>query len=444
MPQPTQPAAPRSTVALLPWGDLLEDFLDAIGVPIDAFLEEMSGGWLFGYIDALASANVATVLVCVTTQVDAPVRRIHRPTGAAVWLLPASPAYRWARRRLPTPYAWDRAAARAGLRGAPAVTAAGLRHVAPYLSTPPRALAAVLRRERCTALLSQEYEEARFDVCATVGARLRLPVFATFQGGDCPRTGLERLVRPRTLRAAAGLIVASSTEAERVQRRYRIPAERIARIFNPLDLSTWPLGDRSVARAKLGLPAGARITVWHGRVELQRKGLDVLLDAWERVCASHPDDDLRLLLVGSGADASQLRDLLAARRLRGVSWLDSYVVDRSLLRPYLDAADVYAFPSRHEGFPVAPVEAMACGLPLVAADAPGVRDIVAAGEADGGIVVARGDAEAFAAALSRLLDDPLMSREYGARARARAETGFSLPAVGRQLGAFLVDRANPR
>lgn len=442
MPQPTQPAAPRSTVALLPWGDLLEDFLDAIGLTVDAFLEEMSGGWLFGYVDALATADVATVLVCVTAQVDAPVRRVHRPTGAPVWLLPASPAYRWARRRLATPYAWDGAAARAGLRGVPAATASGLRHVAPYLSTPPRALAAALRRERCTALLSQEYEEARFDVCCTVGARLRLPVFATFQGGNCPRTGLERVVRPRTLRAAAGLIVASSTEAERVQRRYHIPAERIATIYNPLDLSQWPLGDRAVARARLGLPAAARIAVWHGRVELHRKGLDVLLHAWERVCASHPHDDLRLLLVGTGADASRLRELLNGHGIRGVSWLDSYVLDRSLLRPYLDAADVYAFPSRHEGFPVAPVEAMACGLPLVAADAPGVRDILAAGETDGGIVVAPGDANAFAAALSRLLDDPLLSREYGVRARARAETAFSLPAVGQQLGAFLGDRAN--
>lgn len=435
------PPGTRRTIALLPWGDLLEDFLDPIGLSIDAFVEEMSGGWLFGYIDALATVGVGTCLVCVTGQVDEPVRRTHVPTGAPIWLLPATRAYRRVRQILPTPYAWNRASATSGLHGARAVIAAGSRHVAPYLSTPPWALAAVLHKERCSALLCQEYEEPRFDVCVVLGSMLRLPVLATFQGGDRQRTGLEPAVRRRSLNAAAGLVVASSVERDRLRHRYGIPADRIARIFNPLDIDKWPLGDRAAARAQLGISESAKVAVWHGRLDVQRKGLDVLVGAWELLCASHPDDDLRLLLVGSGADAPQLRALLAAHRLRGVSWLDSYVVDRTRIRPYLDAADVYAFPSRHEGFPVAPIEAMACGLPLVAADAAGVTDILAAGEENGGIVVPRGNVAAFATALARLLDDRPLSRELGGRARARAESAFSLATVGQQLQTFLAHRA---
>ncbi|MDQ3714848.1 MAG: glycosyltransferase family 4 protein, partial [Actinomycetota bacterium] len=351
------PAAGR--VAILPWGDLIEDFLDPIGLTVDDFVEEMTGGWLFGYVDALGTAGIDSVLVCMTATVHEPVRRIHRPSGVPIWLLPPTRSYRRVRRRLPDPYAWNRTTATTGLVGARALAAAGLRHVAPYLSTPVRTLSSVLRRERCTAILCQEYEEARFDVSVVMGRFLGVPVFATFQGGDRQRTMLERIVRRHSINAAAGLIVASQAESRRIQHSYRIPMRRVVAIFNPLDLTRWPLGDRAEARALLGLHGDAKVAVWHGRVELWRKGLDILVQAWAKICTERPDDDLHLLLVGSGGDSEQLRELLSDPVLRGIHWLDSYVNDRSRLRPYLDAADVYVFPSRHEGFAVAPVEAMA-------------------------------------------------------------------------------------
>ncbi|MGI8721964.1 MAG: glycosyltransferase family 4 protein [Geodermatophilaceae bacterium] len=430
---PADPPPARRRLAVLPWGDLIEDFLDPIGLSVEAFVEEMTGGWLFGYLDALATAGIDSVLICMTSTVDAPTRRIHRPSGMPLWLLPASRAYRWVRNHLSDPYAWNRATATSGLTGVRAPAAAALRHLAPYLSTPARALTTVLRQERCTGILCQEYEEARFDVCVAVGRYVGVPVFATFQGGDRQRTSLERIVRRRSINAAAGLIVASRAERDRIQHRYGVAQGRIAPIFNPLDLRRWPIGDRAEARTRLGLPRDARVAVWHGRVELWRKGLDVLLAAWAQVCAARPHDDLHLLLVGSGADSSQLRELLRDPDLRGVEWCDSYVVDRSRLRPYLDAADLYVFPSRHEGFAVAPVEAMACGLPLAAADAPGVRELVPRGAEDGGTVVPPGDAAALAGAMTALLDDPARCRELGAHARRRVEDAFASPAVGRQL-----------
>lgn len=441
VPKRSDTLSASTRVALLPWGDLIEDFLEPIGLSVDDFVESMDGGWLFGYIEALAGAGVGSVLVCVTATVQRPVRRVHRPSGAPLWLLPASRAYRRIRRALPEPYAWDRAAATTGLSGAPALAAAAFRHVAPYLSTPVRALSGVLRRERCTGILCQEYEEARFDVCVGVGRFVGVPVFATFQGGDRGRTMLERVVRRRSMNAAAGLIVASAAERERVQRRYGVPSARIAPIFNPLDLAQWPLGRRAEAREVLKLGPDARVVVWHGRVDVWRKGLDVLVDAWRCCCASRPGGDLRLLLVGSGADSAHLRELLRDPGLRGVDWLDSYVTDRSRLRTYLHAADLYVLPSRHEGFAVAPVEAMACGLPLVAADVPGVRELVPRGAADGGIVVRPGDVLALAAALGGLLDDPTRCRQLGAHARARIEEDFSLGTVGRQLADVLSSSA---
>jgi glycosyltransferase involved in cell wall biosynthesis len=86
---------------------------------------------------------------------------------------------------------------------------------------------------------------------------------------------------------------------------------------------------------------------------------------------------------------------------------------------------------------------MPCGLRIVAADAPGVPDILDGHEAAGGLVVPRDDARRLAAALGRVLDDERLRRRLSERARRPAEAHFSLEAVGQQLRAFMVSRGAP-
>jgi glycosyltransferase involved in cell wall biosynthesis len=124
-----------------------------------------------------------------------------------------------------------------------------------------------------------------------------------------------------------------------------------------------------------------------------------------------------------------------------VLWLNEFVSDRTIIQQYLSAADVYTLPSRQEGFPVAPIEAMACSLPVVAADAPGVSDILEEGEVSGGIVVPREDATALVVALGRVLDNEAWGRELGKRARCRVERCFSLETVGKQLRDVLLTQS---
>jgi hypothetical protein len=154
--------------------------------------------------------------------------------------------------------------------------------------------------------------------------------------------------------------------------------------------------------------------VWHGRVDIVPKGIDTLVDAWSEVratCSAPPT----LLLVGTGSGAGWLRERIealgsttsAAGRVRPRPPDHRHLpLGRRRLRP----------PLPQEGFPVAPVEAMAAGLPVVATDAPGVRAVVGEGEAAGGVVVAREDAGALAAELRRFLDDPELSAAVGAAA----------------------------
>ena len=433
------PAA--KTLALLNRYDLIDDFVDSLGMPFAAYCREFVGSWMFGYIDALRRAGVRTVLFVVSARVDAPARFMHLPTGATVCVLPAPKAYlayRAARRRF-----LDRHPARrvAGSNDAGHSPFARLRVLAgslgTYLATPLRVLAREIRREGCHAILCQEYENPRFEACVLLGRRMQVPVFATFQGGDETRSSLEYPLRRRALRACAGLIIPAQHERERVRTRYGIASAKIAGIFDPVDTETWYAVDRGAARRALGIPHGARVVVWHGRIEIHKKGLDVLLGAWAEMCRRRPDQDLRLLMVGTGSDARALHRHLATEGLRGVMWVDRFVHDRSLLRQYLSAGDVYVLPSRSEGLPVAPIEAMACGLPVVSADASGMSDILEGGEASGGLVVPRGDGGALAAALALVLDDEVWRRELGARARARVERCFSPSAIGGKLREFI-------
>ena len=292
-------------------------------------------------------------------------------------------------------------------------------------------------------ILCQEYEYARFDICVALGKLLRIPVFATFQGGDRQFSRIEGLVRPIALKHCAGLIVAAKTEIQRIHAKYRESSIPIGNIFNPIDLSSWATLNRRETRKALEIADNARVAIWHGRVDIRRKGLDVLLDAWKRICEQRQGRDLLLLLVGTGDDADELQRRIMTNGLHNVLWVNEYVLDRAAIRRYLAAADVYAFPSRHEGFPVAPIEAMASGLPVVAADAPGISDIFEAGEATGGIVVPCGDAAAFALALGSALDDPIRCRQLGRSSRKRAVNGFSLEAVGKQLYTFFLLKKYP-
>ena len=309
--------------------------------------------------------------------------------------------------------------------------------VAAYFSTPLVLLRRELLLEGCQCILVEQYEDPRFDLTVFLGQLIRIPVFGTFTAVVPSQNWWRRPFRFFALRLCAGLTICAGSEAKRVIDRYNFQKSKMRRIYYPVDLSVWYPSSRQEMRASLGVPADAKIVIYHGSIELWTKGLDVLIDAWGHLCRRHPAQDLRLILIGTGSDAQQLARLLAVRRLRGVEWLNQWVHDRNVLRRYLSAADVYVFPSRVDAFGIAVIEAMACGLPVVAASAPGILDILADGEDLGGLVVPTGDAIALAGAIMRVLDDAKLAFELAQCARRRVENMFSMEPIGYQLRHFL-------
>jgi starch synthase len=236
---------------------------------------------------------------------------------------------------------------------------------------------------------------------------------------------------------AAGLVIGADGEAQRVVKHYGIRPEKIWRVPNPLDVDFWRPMDRGEARRSVGLPLEARIVVCHGRIEIDYKGLDILLDAWQQVRQSPAGQNAILLMIGSGPDDAILRQRLKCSEISGVHWVARYEFDRALMQRYLSSADAYVLASRREGFPVAPLEAMACGLPVIGTDIPAMRNILPHGTLSGGLIVPREDPTALAEAIQSLLENPDLRRELGQNARRNVEQHFSIGSVGRQLDAML-------
>jgi glycosyltransferase involved in cell wall biosynthesis len=405
------------SVVILPWGNDIEDFLDPIGLSLEQFCGEMTGGWLFGFTEALQLCGWRVSILCVSRDVRKINSRIHMPTGAEMVLLPSPRLYRLVRAYVNDVYAFSPPTGARGLAKITQWAKVMLRALVPYLANPLFDTARALRRLRPDVVLCQEYEYARFDVIAALSRPLRFRYAATFQGGQYTFSGLEALVRPWSVRSCSVLVIASAQEAERVHNRYRIDSRRVASVPNPLDLARWPTVDRNAARKELGWPALARVAICHGRIDIRRKGLDILVEAWRRIVAEQGAADVRLVLVGDGVDASALQLILDADHVRGLDWHRAYVLDRSVISRFLHAADVYVMASRQEGFPVAPLEAVACGLPVVATDAPGLAEIVLGAAKPVGFLAPPEEPAALANALSRLLMDPGLSIAWGKNAR---------------------------
>lgn len=171
-------------------------------------------------------------------------------------------------------------------------------------------------------------------------------------------------------------------------------------------------GERAAARESLGLPVTAPVAALVARLD-HVKGVDLLAEAWPSVVRELPD--ARLLVVGEGP----LRDdMMAVLASRGAADSVDFLGYRNDIPDILHAADVLALPSRSEGMPLAALEALASGVPVVAHDVGGIPELVV-DDVNGRLVPPR--PEALAKALSAVLADRGLQKRLARQARPSVE-----------------------
>lgn len=303
-------------------------------------------------------------------------------------------------------YGWESAVASGGGHRADALRAAGV----PMFPVPV-ARRSVTGVARAVVASSRAVRHFRPDVVlahnvsASLVARLttlggRRPVVTVFHGvADADYPGAARILR----RTSRTVVTVAAATAERLRAAGLDSPEPMV---IPNAVFPRPAGTgRTAVRAALGLPPRVPVALCVARLEPQKRH-DVLLDAWALL-----GGDAVLLLAGDGSLRAELTRRVATS---GLADRVRLLGNRDDVPDLLAAADLTVLTSDWEGMPVAVLESLAAGRPVVASDVDGVRAAVG----DGGIVVPRRDPAATAAALRTLLFDP--DRHAAAAAAGRA------------------------
>ena len=304
------------------------------------------------------------------------------------------------------------------------------------LLAPARSFVSLARRLAFNLAVRGEARRRRpdvvvgFDLDGLFLARSSVPHFASIKGVIAEEARFERGI-PRArltveswlerahVRRSAGVFATSRYASSRIGEDYGVPLGRIAIVPEPIDLARW---EKELGRIAPNPAArGSILCVAH---LYPRKDVATLLAAMTRLRS-----DAVLKVVGTGPELARLerraRELGLGER---VAFLGHVSFER--LAAEYRSADVFCLPSRQEGFGIVFLEAMAAGLPVVAARAAAVPEVVEDGVC--GILVPPGDADALSAALDRLLEDTDARRRFGSAGALRVRR-FDAPRVAEEF-----------
>jgi glycosyltransferase involved in cell wall biosynthesis len=247
-----------------------------------------------------------------------------------------------------------------------------------------------------------------------------------------------RVTAPLVLGGARKLAAVSLDHAANCRLRgiFRRRWSDVVEMPNGVDTKLFhPGAEGASIRARYGIAPTDRVVLFVGAMDRAHhfKGVEHLL----RALAHVPDHRVIGLLVGDG----DLRPRFQAEAERlGVAGQTRFVggIPHEQLPPYYAAADVVVLPSfPPESFGMVLIEGMACGVPVIAHDIPGVRTVVRHGET--GLLVKPGDTAELAAAITALVDDPSVRGAMGARGHTDVLERFTWSAIGRRLERLYLD-----
>jgi glycosyltransferase involved in cell wall biosynthesis len=300
-------------------------------------------------------------------------------------------------------------------------------------------LAASLRREGTDVVLVTHHHRAAL-VLGRLAARLTgVPNVIAVHDMDLTTIGKRCLPKwtVATLRETAALVLLAPLQGDYLHREEGVGRRwwsRAREVVVPNGVTVPPRrneGDRSRARDELDLDADEFVVGIVARLSAQ-KAHHVLFAAFEELVRSHPR--ARLVVVGRGERDGELRGLAADL---GINERVLFTGARRDAQDLMPAFDVACLSSVHEGAPLAVLECMAAGLPMVVTDCGALRDLVKDGEL--GYVVPVEDSPALADRLKRLADDPGLRERMGRAARAEVEHRYRIERTARGYELLLVD-----
>lgn len=266
-------------------------------------------------------------------------------------------------------------------------------------------LAKFFRRSRPDVLHTHSLDPMLYAGIAAMLARVPVRIHTQHNTWLADYSWKERL-KYRVAQRFFDVIVAVSTQTDREVARYGVPRSRRRVILNGIDFAEY--ADFEPGTATVEPPVDEAVGLTLGTVGrlAPEKGIHRLLDAFSVLRSRSPK--LRLNIVGDGPERGRLE-----RRAVELGLGDSvtFAGYRSDVRACLADFDLFVLPSITEGIPLALLEAMAAGLPLVASSVGGVPEVVR--NESSGLLVPADDVDALVAACARLVNDPELRQRLG-------------------------------
>ena len=237
-----------------------------------------------------------------------------------------------------------------------------------------------------------------------------------YNGGGSPGYRVSRALERSAVVRAAAVITDSAVTREDVMARYGLPAGRVHVAHLGLHPRFAPQPPKVITALCERLGLCRPYVLYLGGIDA-RKDVPGLLRAWSAV-REIPGEPMELVIAGRVQGASDFPALAAVARELDVEASVRYpghVPDEDLPALYAGAR-VFAFPSRYEGFGFPPLEAMACGTPVVSTDGGSLREVLG----DAALVVPAGDHDAFTRALARALGDEALRHDLAWRGPVHA------------------------
>lgn len=241
------------------------------------------------------------------------------------------------------------------------------------------------------------------------------PQLSSSDQDDLSSRSLERKRKAfsASMRDRIHLVTPSRWMQEQVKKSSLMPQWPCITIPNGLDIEVFKPRDRAAARQLLGIPPESLVILfladWAGET---RKGFSLLVEALKNF---RDDSRVHFLTVG--------REMPSGDLGQRVTSIDAVTDDEKLSSIY-SAADVFVLPSLQDNLPNTVLEALACGVPIVAFDSGGVPEIVKAGET--GRVVPVGDVKGLGAAIAALLENSGERLKMSELGRRSAVQNYSL------------------
>ena len=281
-------------------------------------------------------------------------------------------------------------------------------------------LCALLNEHQVDILHSHMFQASKFSSPIGWLARVPVRIETTHIREDWRRGWLKGsyLVDRLIGHFITGFIAVSAANGRYLENEKRIPARKICVIRNGVAVEDFD-PRREVPRelsSSLGFDVGAPVALMIARLEAQ-KGHRILLEAWQTVVASFPT--ARLVCVGEG---SLRKDLEASVKANGISDSVRFVGYRRDVSDWLALASFTVLPSYYEGLPLAAIESLAAGRPVVASSVDGSTEVVL--DERTGLVVPPGEPAPLAAAICRFLGSPELCRRMGREGRRLVEKSF--------------------